>query len=77
MAEIKRGDGPRCYMATVGVQGSNLEVDKYGIDVVCSVKEDDEQVGFPITINLSRDEAILLCARICARLVGMGIGPPT
>ena len=75
MAEVKRGDGPGHYVASVMVQRSDLDVGQYGVDVVCTVK-DAEQVGFPITINLSRDEAILLCAQLCARLVGMGIGPP-
>ena len=76
MAEFRRGGGlPK--VGDVLVQGSNNDVEKYGIDIVCSVGDDDEKWGFPMTVNLTRDEAVLLCARICARLVGMGIGPPT
>jgi len=76
MAKFSRGGGPP-RDGKAWVQGSNVDVGTYGVDVVCSVGDDDEKWGFPITINLTHDEAVLLCANICARIVGMGIGPPT
>jgi hypothetical protein len=31
--------------------------------------------GFPIKINLKRDEALILLAQLATRLIGMAVGP--
>jgi hypothetical protein len=74
MATLDRGTTGETYNGTVAVQSSDYDLDMYGVDVFFYLKEHRD--GFPIKINLKRDEAMLLLAQLSTRLIGMAVGPP-